>query len=456
MLQSTVRRRTSAAALAAVLACAAPVAQAIITDRIFADGFESPTALTPFLMKADSPCSALNSLPLHQDDTTRLCYRFSNTSADLVFTHQHVVDSTFGVTYDHDLTLLPGTDAIVESDLAPFPIEENDYHLATWTATGTPRTATIAQLLLFSYDPYVRLSAFLVDGAADCTQGIVAGPQFVSGLTAVTVAPGTPLAGCYRAQNAGSTRLNHDLLVDDALGTLLDDTTTAFDQGSVYSVPRSASTTATNAFSATWRAGFGADDETHSSATATITVVADPACHGIATGSTIDYGAQFSRKAAPDNLFPIGMRLDLDASATPLRSGAAFTITAHGTLQTAASLFGPRSDTRIVLTLPAGVDLSRALSVHATLGSGVALTQVLDTAARTLTLRTGPMAGPPGDADITIDAYADGGTNTLEFTAPSIELDMQIQGTPITLDLTPEPNAPPMLVTPRCASPLRR
>lgn len=445
MLDRTDRR--AARAVAAALACAATGAHAA-GDTIFADGFESPIALDAYVVAASGTCAGGG--PLRQGDLAQLCYRFFNESADLAFTHQRVADDAFGVTYDHDLALAPGTDATVPADLAPFPIEEVDYHLATWTASGPARTATTTGLVLFSYDPYVRLSALLVGSAADCVQGEADNAPYVSGLTAVTVAPGTPLAGCYRAQNLGTTRLDHDRLVDDTLGTLLDDATTAFGQGGVYSVPRSADTAATSMLSATWHAGFGADDATYSSAAATITVVADPACHGVATGSLIDYSGYFTADGSPGNSFPAGMRLGLDARATPVRGGAAFTIRAHGVLATAASLFGPRSDTRIVLRLPAGIDLSRALTVQATLGSGAPLTQVVDVAARTLTLRTGPMAGPPGDADIVIDAYADGGTDALAFSAPSIELDMQIQGIPATLVIVPEPNAPAMLVTPRC------
>ena len=96
--------------------------------------------------------------------------------------------------------------------------------------------------------------------------------------------------------------------------------------------------------------------------------------------------------------------------------------------------------------------LGRGLTVHATLGSGTPMTPIVDTGARTLTLRTGPLAGPPGDAAITIDAYADAGTNALAFDAPTIELDMQIQELAFTMTLVPELAAPEMLVAPRCTT----
>jgi hypothetical protein len=270
-------------------------------------------------------------------------------------------------------------------------------------------------------------------------------------LTAVTVAAGTPLAGCYRAKNEGGTLLNRHHLVDDALGTLLDVSATTLGQGSIYSVPRSLGTASTTTFGGTWHAGFEADDVSRSSAHATVTVVANPACSGVSTSSTIDYATSFSPQASS------GMRLDFNVAATPLHSGQSATITASGHMVSlpnffGAALFGPREDTRIVVAVPPGIDMTQTIGVVATLNGNVPLTPTIDAIARTLTLNTGPVSGPPASIELAITLKPDGSANPIVFPAPTLELDIDFLNSLLQLGAVPDPNAPAVLTAPLCTT----
>lgn len=439
-----------------VLACAFRMAQAATAtgDSVFSDGFEAPILLVPTFLAATSNCQAASAPTPPQDTPIRVCYRLINLTTSRTFTHQHIVDNLLGVTYDHDLTLAPGANIVVESDLAPFPVSDSAVHFVDWTASAGASIGRDSQLQFIGYDPNIHLRALIVPSVSACPQGIVDtqnGAPFSSGLTAVTVAPGTPLAGCYRAKNEGGTLLNRHRLVDDALGNLLDVTATTLGQGSIYSVSRSLNTAATTTFGGTWHAGFDADDITRSSAHATVTVVANPACSGIATSSTIDYASSFSPLASS------GMRLDFNVSATPLHTGQTTTITASGHMVSlpdffGAALFGPREDTRITVAVPPGIDMTQAIAIVATLNGSVPLTPTIDAVARTIVLNTGPVSGPPASIELAITAKPDGSANPIVFRAPDLELDLDFLNSVLALGATPDPNAPAVLTAPLCSS----
>lgn len=439
-----------------VLALASTIAPAgaVPSDSVFSDGFEAPILLVPTFLAATSTCQADSAPTPPQDTPIRICYRLINLSTWRTFTHQHIVDNVLGVTYDHDLTLAPGANIVVESDLAPYPLVDSGAHFVDWTASTGASIGQDSQVQFFGYDPNIRLRALIVPSASACPQAIVDnqnGTPFLSGLTAVTVAPGTPLAACYRAKNEGATLINRHHLIDDELGSLLSVSATTLGQGSIYSVPRSLNTASTTTFGGTWHAGFDADDVTRSSAHATVTVVANPACSGVTTASTIDYASAFSPQSSS------GMRLDFSVSSTPLHTGQTATITASGHMVSLPNIFGgaffgPREDTRITVAVPPGIDMTHAIGVVATLNGSVPLNVTIDAIARTIVLNTGPVSGAPASIELAITAKPDGSTNPLVFKAPDLELDLDFPYGLFAVGATPDPNAPALLTAPLCSS----
>lgn len=415
-------------------------------DAIFRDGFDPLLRLLPYLVPTSMQCT-FPGVAVAQDQPARLCFHVTNLSDTLRFTHHRIEDDQFGVVSEHDFPLEPSESRDIESDLGPVPVSIAGFHRASWTATGPDHAATTSAVFHFGYDPAVRLLALIVGSAADCAPGIADANAFASGLTHVTVAPGTPLAACYRAVNVGATQIREHRLVDTALGVLLEDAPTWLGQRYKYSVGRPLDSAASSTFSGTWSAGNDAGT-THGTAEASVTVVADPGCSGVSASSTIDYALALGGVPL-DPPYPAGIRLDMDVSATPARAGEDFTLVAQGRMPEAASFDGRRDNTTVVVKLPPGIDLARPPQVQASLNGDVPMRSRLDVAARTLTLDTGPVDGAPGTVDLTITARADGSANPLRFEAPSIALHYASSPTG-SIGGVPGPDAPPVLTVPLC------
>jgi hypothetical protein len=450
------RRPTRCTLYAALVLAIAAAHPARADDGIFADGFETEAKITPFAVPWSETCTSGDTGPFTQDTPLRLCYRLQNLSSTRTFAHQSVADDVLGTVYDHDLALAPGATTTVESSLGALTLGDAESHFVQWTASDGVPVARADAVEFLRYDPYIELHALIVATPGDCVQGVVDGSggaaAFLSGLTAVTVAPGTSLTGCYRAQNAGDTQLNTHRLVDGALGTLLDVSATPLAQGSVYSVPRTLATGASATFGGTWHAGFNADDTARSSAQASVTVVADPACNGIATSSTIDYALDPSM-AGSATPTPAGLRIDYTISATPLHAGSAATFGVNARVAAIPGVLGSlldlSEDMLVKLAVPAGIDMTQAFGVVAHMNGSTVLTPVIDAAARTIVLHLG-RAGLPKTIDLTITARPDGSASTIALDAPSLEIDLVDAGTTYPFASVPDPDAPAILSAPLC------
>lgn len=200
------------------------------------------------------------------------CYEVENTGAQTVTVHD-LLDNQLGTLLSgHSLTLGPGSTFAVTRTAQ---IQETTVNDATWTATGPGGSdADNAMATVTVAEPAVELVK---------TVGKI--PNVCAATNAITVGPNGEVTYCYQARNTGNVALGRHDLVDDQLGTLLDDHLHGLDPGQTLEVKSTVAIAATTVNSATWRARdpFAAQA---SSATATVTVSALIFADGFESGDT--------------------------------------------------------------------------------------------------------------------------------------------------------------------------
>lgn len=439
-------------------------AVSIFKDRFELDSTPPEISLYAYLVPENLACHVNNRGNITQDTVVKICYQLSNESASRTLDQHLVSDDVLGVTWQGSDLIAPGSSITVVADVAPFQMDGWESHFVEWVAQAGALEASVEFIQRFSYNPYIKLRTLLLPDDTGCQQGAAGGGgggvPYSSGWLEITAAAGTPLTVCYKAWNGGETLVNRHRLTDENDDVLLVSTDTLGQQG-IYSFPRTITAVNTATVSGTWRAGFNADeDQTRSSASAQIEVKTNPACDGAAFVTTVDHGMDLGVEGFPSPAGSSGLRLDYTVTSTPVSPNQPVTFAAHGEIVDlpgfgGSVLFGPRDDTRVTIDIPPGINLA-SISVDAVMDGHISLTPVIDTVAGKIILSTGPVSGAPATIDVEITATPDGSVLPLEFHAPLIELDLNMEVFPgfyvETLIGIPDPDAPPIFIAEECTT----
>jgi len=444
-----------------LLLCALPAtgsASEIFSDRFELDDTPPEIALYAYLVPASMNCHVNNRSGVTQDTTVKICYQLENRSGDKTLDQHVVTDDVLGVTYQGNDTVAPNSMITVAADTAPFQMDDHETRFVEWTAQSGPLQATAEYIFELSYSPYIKLRTLLRPNSSGCQDGVTSSPTYTSGWLLATAAPGDSLTVCYSAWNGGATQLNRHRLTDENDSVVLNSTDTLAAQGS-FKKSRTITASSSTEVAGTWRAGFNAnEDTTRSSATAHVEVKPGPACNGTTFTTSVDYGIDLGIPGFPPPAGSSGLRLDYTVTSTLVQPNQPVTFEAHGEIVSLPGfggdvLFGPRDDTRIIIDIPAGIEPA-GISVNAVMNGNIPLNADVDTGTQTITLSTGPVSGTPATIDVEIEATPDGSVLPLEFSAPQIELDLNIELGPgfniETLTGLPDPNAPPLFIAEQC------
>ncbi len=445
------------------LTASAQVDAADQMNRIFTNGFELPLArVDDILLKpittTDSTCPQDGStdIDIRPGTPVRFCYRLENHSNVTLDEHE-IFSSTYGLLYQGTVPIAPGESVVIEDPDSPHIFEHRARDLVDWEASGGGRFGADHRNVRINVAPDIELFRFLTTNADNCVTGIQPrNPDWaVSGYTALTVAPGDLVTHCFRARNAGisdtGSILTNNTLTDSLFGQLLDNDSQSFENLDVYTVAAQDSATTSMELDAQWTASDGVDTvsaEGHSS----LYVTSIPACDGIRQDTSYDYVFElFSMQVV------VNIRLDYEVNASPARAGEPMTVHAHGAITSLnpANAFGPRQDTRVYLSIPAGIDLERSFEAQASINDGVPISASLDVAGRMLVLSTGRIEGAPAEIDLHVTGYVDA-TQTQPFSwdAPKLQMDIEGDtGAAALLEIVPDRGGPPVLTTPLCVGP---
>lgn len=431
------------------------------TDRVFSEGFELPLAgfddiLLKTIATSDPSCpdTGRNEINTRPGVPVRFCYRLENRS-NVTLDYQEISSSTYGLVFQGTMPIAPGESVVIPDPGSPRTFEHSAIDLVHWSASGAGRHGDENRVVYVNVAPDIELYRLVSSDAASCQAGIMPySPEpTVSGYTALTVAPGDLITHCFRARNASVgilTTLTDSLLVDSLFGQLLD-SDQSFINREVYTVAAQTTATATADFQAQWNASDGVQTVS-SQAHSSLYVTTDPACDGIRQNTTYDYVFSFYGIQLLADI-----RLDFQVNASPVIAGEMMTLDAYGAITSLHpdGSFGPRRDTRVYLSIPAGVDLTRPLQVQASINDGVPISANLDASGRMLVLSTGRVAGAPAQINLHVVAYINSGqTQTLVWAAPKLQLDIEgDNGTYSTAEILPDPSGPPVLTTPLCVNP---
>ncbi len=396
-------------------------------------------------------------------DEILLCYRVENSGERTLERHR-IFDTTFGLVVEESEAIRPGESRIF-SDRNGRRVVENhsvsivDYTVSSGNATGTRRTGFRVLIA-----PHITLYRLFAESPDRCSEGVgmFFPPKLISGYRQMTVAPGTPVTQCFTLHHSSKSNqgtapvLNNHSLSDSDLGAIMSENTTELDVLTRFlTVARMLNAPSSNReYEAEWRTRAGwADPNDFSQKSRNMTVKAhstlhiseNPACTGIIEHTTFDYVAGATNLQS-------GFRLDFEVEANSASAGNSVQIEAVGyisTLQPAES-FGPRDDTRILLPIPDGLDIS-SLSVNGTITGGVTLNTSIDTGNGLIRLSTGPVTGLPAEVFLTINATPNGTVNPVLWSAPELEMEfIGDQGNRFVQNLRPDPDGPPVLRLPLC------
>jgi len=444
-----------------LLLCTLPAtgsASEIFSDRFELDDTAPEIALYAYLVPASKDCNINNRSGITQDTTAKICYQLENRSGDKTLDQHVITDDVLGTTYQGSDTVAPNSMITVDADIPPFQMDDHETRFVEWTTQSGPLQATADYILELSYNPYIKLRTLLRPDSSGCQDGVTSSLTYTSGWLLATAAPGDSLTVCYSAWNGGETQLNRHRLTDENDSVVLDSTDTLAAQG-FFTKSRAFTASSSTEVAGTWRAGFNAnEDTTRSSAAAQVEVKPGPACNGTTFTTSVDYGIDLGIPGFPPPAGSSGLRLDYTVTSTLVRPNQPVTFEAHGEIVSLPAfggdlVFGPRDDTRIIIDIPAGIEPA-GISVDAVMNGNIPLNADVDTGTQTITLSTGPVSGTPATIDVEIEATPDGSVLPLEFSAPQIELDLNLELGPgfsiETLTGLPDPDAPPLFIAEEC------
>jgi hypothetical protein len=444
-----------------------------LPDLIFADRFEIP----PLLPAAEFQVAAWGTLdetcPLSNLGTPEgfpgasvlLCYQLVN-QGQVDLTGVRVIDPSFGVMADLAIQLPPGESMVFPDANGRRELFDPLRGFPGFTVTDGTRSGFRRTSHQVAMSPHLTLYRLIAASPDDCLAGLYGPfpPPPTSGYRLRTVTPHSTVVHCLTMYNSSSTGgtigfpslRDHDLS-DSLLGLLAENENielSAFPHR-FWKFQHVASAPVADAeFTSTWttQADWFHDDDADTielgkTGTAWLRVVADPPCDGIVEHTSLAYDALLGIPVSS------GMRLDFEVDAMPAVAGQAGQITATGYISNLQpeQEFGPRDDTRILLPLPDGIDLS-SLVITGSITGGAPLQVVIDAQERLARLSTGPVSGIPAAVFLSIMATPDGTEPTLIWPAP--ELNMIIvgdDGTETIRILQPEAGVPPVLTQPLCA-----
>ena len=431
------------------------------SERVFADGFEPELRrggydiLLVAMATTDSTCPVNGhaDVEIRPGTPVRFCYRLENHS-DVMLDWHELYSVKFGAIYQGTVAIAPGQSVVFEDPGAPRVFNHRTQDVVHWKTGGGGRYGADHKTVDVKVAPDIELFRFLASSADGCPTGIqTRNPDWaVSGYTALTVAPADLVTHCFRARNAGmgtTSLLTDNVLVDSLFGQLLNHDSQSFENMDTYTVAAQDAATTSMELDAEWSASDGVDTVSaagHSS----LYVTPNPACDGIRQGTSYDYVQEFYGIQIVMNF-----RLEYDVNASPARPGEQMTVHAHGAITSLQpdGKFGPRRDTRVYLSIPAGIDLARPFEVQASINEGVPISANLDVAKRMLVLSTGPVEGAPAEIDLDVTAYvAAAQTQPIVWQAPKLQMDIEMDVV-ATTELIPDRRSPPVLTTPLCLVP---
>ncbi len=235
-------------------------------------------------------CATTDAITVTAGTEVVYCFTVANTGA-LTLTSHLLDDPTLGISAVIDYALIPGASVSITSTAS---LTQTTVNTATWTACnlddpfatcGEPGSTNVVSdtdtALVTVVNPSIVMSK---------TVGF--NPNVCATTSSIEVAAGTVVYYCYTVTNTGDVALPLHDLVDDQLGTLLDDfafnlapgaTVSTVDAGAVISI--TASSTVTN--TAVWTAFVDPIVTASYTDTATVTVVTPTAVQlaGLETGA---------------------------------------------------------------------------------------------------------------------------------------------------------------------------
>ncbi len=425
------------------------------------DGPELPASeftITAFATTdATCPDDGSSQFDAEPGDEILLCYRVENSGNSTLERHR-ITDTTFGLVVDESKPVRPGETAVFSNRNGHVSVDDHtvsivDYAVSAGSATGVRRTGFRVLVA-----PHATLHRLFTESPSQCSEGVgmFFPPKLISGYRLMTVAPGTPVTQCFtlhhssRSNEGTAPALNNHTLTDSDLGTILNGNTTELDVLSrFYTVARTVNAPSANRdFEAEWQSvASWADPKDFSQksrdlttrARTTLRVADNPPCTGIIEHTTLDYVTGITNMQS-------GIRLDFEVQANPARTGNSVQIEAVGyisTLQPSES-FGPREDTRILLPIPEGIEVS-SLSINGAITGGATLDMQIDTANGMIRLSTGPVSGLPAEVFLTITATPNGSVNPVRWSAPELEMEFSgTNGNSNVQSLRPDPDGPPV------------
>ena len=206
-------------------------------------------------------CAASDSISVAPGTPVTYCYTVTNTGDQNLVTHDLVDDRLGAILNDFPYMLAPSASAFLTSTAV---INASVTNTATWTAQASgggsasdSDTATVTVL-----EPSLAVTKTVGTNPAVCAAG-----------DSISVAPGTPVTYCYTVRNTGELDLvTHDL-VDDRLGSLLNDFPYILAPSASAFLTSTAVITASVTNTANWTALTSGGASATANDTATVTVL---------------------------------------------------------------------------------------------------------------------------------------------------------------------------------------
>lgn len=250
--------------LVSALAASIPAAErssAASTIRQIAD-LNSPEVQQIALVKTvgldANACATTQVITVPVGTQVTYCYRVENTGDENLVSHSLSDDQLGIILNQFSYTLVPGASVFLTQTAQ---IQSETTNIATWTAeTDVGRTATSTD----------SATVNILNPSLVLAKTVGLDPNVCAATTRIRVAPGTPVTYCYRVENTGAMNLVSHTLVDDQLGTILNDFAYTLTPSASVFLTQTATINGVVANTATWSAATSLGAEASGTAQATV------------------------------------------------------------------------------------------------------------------------------------------------------------------------------------------
>ncbi len=226
----------------------------------FSETGGGPTIVLTKTVSADAGvCGSADTLTVVPGTTVNYCFAVENTSL-VTATLQTLVDDQLGTLLNSDtITITPGGTYVYSTTTQ---ITDPVTNTATWTADdGLGNTGqAVDSATVTIYTPSIAMTKTVGTGGV-CGTG-----------SSITVVPGTVVTYCYQVTNTGLVTLTQQTLVDDKLGTLINNEGITIVPGASHAVSTTAQVINPVTNIATWTASDAFGHSVNVNDTATVSI----------------------------------------------------------------------------------------------------------------------------------------------------------------------------------------